>query len=106
MTARLVAAHLPVPEVMICAEDVRLGKPSPEGYVKAAAGLAVDPSRCVVVEDSPAGVEAGRAAGAQVLAITTTHSADQLARANVVVADLSLVRTTCTDDLIELSARS
>ena len=91
---------------MICAEDVGAGKPSPEGYLKASAGLGVDPSQCVVVEDSPAGVDAGRAAGARVLAITTTHGADRVARADVVVADLSFVRATCTDDQIELSARS
>lgn len=106
MTARLTAARLRVPDIMICAEDVVTGKPSPEGYLKAAAALGFDASTCVVVEDSPAGIAAGRAAGAQVLAITTTHDGRQVSDADVIVTDLSCVRVTSTDDGVELSARS
>jgi sugar-phosphatase len=103
MAARLGAARLPVPEIMICAEDVGAGKPSPEGYLKAAAGLGFDASQCVVVEDAPAGIAAGRAAGAQVLAVTTTHEAQQVSSADAVVADLSFVLLTATGDGLELS---
>jgi mannitol-1-/sugar-/sorbitol-6-phosphatase len=106
MTARLEAARLPIPETMICAEDVAVGKPSPEGYLRAAAALGFDAGRCVVVEDAPAGIAAGRAAGARVLAVTTTHTAHQVASADVIVADLSCLRATSTDDGVVLSTTS
>jgi mannitol-1-/sugar-/sorbitol-6-phosphatase len=105
MTARLDAARLPIPDILICAEDVAAGKPNPEGYLKAAAGLGFDASQCVVVEDAPAGIAAGLAAGAQVLAVTTTHDADQVSSADVIVADLSWVRTRSTNEGVELSAQ-
>lgn len=79
MRARLEAAGLPAPEVFIGAEDVTAGKPDPEGYLAAAAGLGVDPARCLVIEDAPAGLRAGRAAGAHVLAVATSHPAAELA---------------------------
>jgi sugar-phosphatase len=103
MTARLAAAQLPVPETMICAEDVAAGKPSPEGYLKAAAALGVDATHCVVVEDAPAGIAAGLAAGAQVLAVTTTHTADQVAGADLVVVDLSCLQVRPTNDGVVLT---
>jgi mannitol-1-/sugar-/sorbitol-6-phosphatase len=88
MTARLAAAGLPVPDVLVTAEDVRHGKPAPDGYLQAARALGVSPADCVVVEDSPAGVEAGKAAGALVAAVTTTHPAAALQAADLVVAGL------------------
>ncbi len=63
--ARLGAAGLVAP-VLVTVEDVRRGKPDPEGYLVAAGRLGVAPQRCLVVEDAPAGVAAGRAAGAAV----------------------------------------
>jgi mannitol-1-/sugar-/sorbitol-6-phosphatase len=72
-TERLQRAGLPVPAVLICAEDVRRGKPSPDVYLLAAAALAVPPAECIVIEDAPAGVQAARAAGMSVVALTTTH---------------------------------
>ena len=92
--ARLVGAGLPEPSVLVSAEDVREGKPSPEGYLLAAGLLATSPSSCLVVEDAPPGIEAARAAGATVVALTSTHPAALLARAHRVVtslADLHLV---------------
>jgi mannitol-1-/sugar-/sorbitol-6-phosphatase len=77
-TERLRSAGLPLPGVLVCAEDVVRGKPSPEVYLMAAAGLAVAPSDCLVVEDAPAGVEAARAAGMGVVALTTTHRQQEL----------------------------
>ena len=103
MTARLAAAHLPIPETMVCAEDVATGKPSPEGYLKAAAALGFDTTRCVVVEDAPAGIAAGLAAGAQLVAVTTTHTADQVANADVIVEDLSCLRASSTNDGVVLT---
>jgi sugar-phosphatase len=89
MLPRLEAAGLTPPEVMITADDVTRGKPDPEGYTMAAHRLGVDPQRCLVVEDAPAGIAAGLASGAQVLAVTTTHETDELTRAHAVVPDLS-----------------
>lgn len=91
MEARLAAAGLPIPAVLVSAEAVTVGKPDPEGYLKAAAALGRDIRRCLVVEDAPAGIEAGRAAGARVLAVATSHPAAELAAADAVVADLTAV---------------
>lgn len=89
MRTRLAAAGLPVPDVLIAAEDVSAGKPDPDGYMKAAAALGVDIEHCLVVEDAPAGISAGRAAGAWTLAVATSHPASELESADAVVADLT-----------------
>ena len=77
--ARLIDAGLRVPEVLVCAEDVEHGKPSPDVCLVAAARLGVQPADRVVVEDAPAGIEAAHAAGMRVIALTTTHPASDLA---------------------------
>lgn len=64
---RLAEAGFPAPRVLVGATDVRAGKPHPEGFLAAADALGVDPARCVVFEDSPAGIEAGLAAGCHVV---------------------------------------
>ena len=81
MIARLAAAGLPAPEQMITAESVEKGKPDPEPYRRGAEILGVNPADCIVVEDAPSGVKAGLAAGARVLAVMGTHSAEQLREA-------------------------
>jgi sugar-phosphatase len=78
-TERLTDAGLPIPGVLVCAEDVVHGKPSPDVYLLAAAGLGVSPSDCIVVEDAPAGIQAARSAGMSVVALTTTHRPEDLA---------------------------
>ncbi len=88
-TARLAAAGLPVPRVLISADDVSRGKPEPEGYLQAASELCLHPVDCVVIEDTLPGVLAGKAAGCMVLAISTTRSADQLRGADLVLPDLT-----------------
>lgn len=77
-TERLKRAGIPIPGVLICAEDVVRGKPCPDVYLLAAAGLGVEPAECVVVEDAPAGIEAARAAGMGVIALRTTHRCEEL----------------------------
>jgi sugar-phosphatase len=62
-SARLRAAGLPVPRVLVTADDVRHGKPDPEGYSLAVQRLGVDPGRTIVLEDSLTGIAAARAAG-------------------------------------------
>jgi mannitol-1-/sugar-/sorbitol-6-phosphatase len=69
---RLRAAGLPIPKTMITSNDVKIGKPDPEPYLKAAAKLGFAASDCIVVEDAPAGVRAGKAAGSRVIAFPTT----------------------------------
>jgi len=64
--ARLRAANLPIPEVLITAEDVQRGKPDPQGFLLGAQRLGVRIDECLVFEDSPAGVAAAKAAGADV----------------------------------------
>jgi sugar-phosphatase len=89
--ARLGIAGLAVPQVLVTAEDVVAGKPDPQGYLRAAHLLGVPPGECLVVEDAAAGVRAGRAAGARVLGLLTTHTADELAAADHLAEDLSAV---------------
>ncbi|MCW8384397.1 HAD family hydrolase [Streptomyces justiciae] len=88
-TARMAAAGLALPEVRITAESVGASKPDPEGFLKGAAELGVEPSECIVFEDSGAGITAGRAAGMQVVGVgprADFHEPD------VVVRDLTQVR--------------
>jgi len=69
---RIRAAGLPMPKHMITSDDVQHGKPDPEPYLKAAQILGFPPGECIVVEDAPAGIRAGQAAGTRVLALRTT----------------------------------
>lgn len=88
VTARLHAAGLAVPDVLVTAEDVASGKPDPDGYLLAARKIGVPAEQCVVIEDAPAGIRSARAAGAAVIGVTTTHRATELEEADSVVASL------------------
>lgn len=90
-TERLRHAGLPIPPVLVCAEDVARGKPNPDVYLMAAAALGVPPADCIVIEDAPAGIEAARAAGMGVVALTTTHPAEDLS-ADARASSLSAIR--------------
>ena len=59
-----------------CSEDVQEGKPNPEVFLKAAAGLSISPAQCVVFEDSPHGIEAAQNANMKSVALTTSHTAN------------------------------
>lgn len=89
--ARLEAAGLPIPRVLIASERIERGKPFPDGYLAGARGLHIPPTNCIVFEDTPPGIEAGVAAGAQVVGLATTYGADRLTAAARVVRDLSEV---------------
>jgi len=69
---RIRAAGLPLPKKLITSNDIVQGKPHPEPYLKGASALGFPPTECVVLEDVPAGVRAGKAAGAKVIAIRAT----------------------------------
>jgi len=75
---RLRTAGLPVPERIITADHIENGKPHPEPYLKAASALGFPAIECVVVEDVPAGIRAGKAAGARVIAFPTTVQTSEL----------------------------
>jgi len=70
---RLHAAGLPIPAQMVTSNDIVNGKPSPEPYLKGAELLGLAAADCVVVEDAPAGIRSGKAAGARVIALQTTE---------------------------------
>lgn len=85
---RFRSASLPLPWVQIYGEDVERSKPHPEGYLKAAKLLAVDPADCIVIEDAPHGITAGKAAGCTVVGVATTHTSDDLAKADACFSSL------------------
>ncbi len=85
-TSRLAAAGLPLPAVLVTADDVAAGKPDPEGYLEAARRLGRPPADCLVLEDAPAGVQAALAAGMRVVGLPTTHPADELREATLVAS--------------------
>lgn len=101
--ARLAAVGI-LPKTLIAADDVTRGKPDPEPYLLGARALGVDPAACVVFEDAPAGLRAGRAAGMATVALTTTHRADEL-DADLVVADLSALSVLVTGGGVEIAVR-
>jgi sugar-phosphatase len=89
-TKRLVAASLPIPDVLVTSDDVARGKPDPASYLEAARRLGALTTRSIVLEDAPVGVESGRAAGATVIGVTTTFAA--LTGCHYLVPDLRAIR--------------
>ncbi|WP_405802885.1 HAD-IA family hydrolase [Streptomyces sp. NBC_01187] len=100
--ARLRAVGIEAP-LVIAADDITRGKPDPEPYLLAAEKLGADPARCVVFEDAPAGLEAGRRAGMRTVGLVTTHPREEL-RADVVVPNLSAVSAQITAAGVALTA--
>ncbi|MEO6910737.1 MAG: HAD-IA family hydrolase [Edaphobacter sp.] len=88
LLGRLKAAGLPIPERIISADMVERGKPDPEPYRRGAELLGFPPEDCIVIEDAPSGVGAGVAAGARVLGVLGTHSAEELGEAGWIVPSL------------------
>ncbi|MEJ8633852.1 HAD family hydrolase [Streptomyces sp. NPDC006475] len=106
-TRRLAEARLEEvgirPKNLIAADDITRGKPDPEPFLLGARRLGVRPEGCVVFEDAPAGLTAGRAAGMRTVALTTTHEATELL-ADVVVRDLSAVSAQVSGAGLEITA--
>jgi mannitol-1-/sugar-/sorbitol-6-phosphatase len=94
---RLRHTGVPLPSVLITADDVVHGKPHPEAYLLAAAKLGVAPGKCVVVEDAPAGITAAHAAGTRVVALATTHSPAELGEADVRAARLTDIQISASE---------
>jgi sugar-phosphatase len=93
-SARLRFGGLPVPKILVTAEDVANGKPHPEPYLKGAERMGVKPADCLVIEDAPAGIQAARAGGMKVIGITSTYAAARLSEADFVVQKLPQIQVT------------
>lgn len=91
--ARLTRAGLPIPKTMVTADQVQRGKPDPEPYLLGAKRLGLSVDQCVVIEDAPAGITAGRRAGMRVIGVQSTHTREALLANSV---------TAIADDLTQL----
>jgi len=87
-TARLKLTGIPIPRVLVAAEDVTHGKPHPEPYLKGAELLGVNPDKCLVIEDAPAGIRSAHRGGMKVIALTSSYPASVLSEADAIVARL------------------
>lgn len=81
---------------IVAAEDITHSKPNPDGYLKAAKALGIEPNSCIVVEDAPSGVKAARTAGMRVVAVTSTHNKKELEGATLILGQL---KPGCIDEL-------
>jgi len=103
-TNRIKQANLPFPQKLITADDITNSKPHPEGYLKAASFFNSASSDCLVIEDTPVGVEAGKAAGMKVIAVANTYKIDQLSVADLVIQDLTEIHfTSCSNTHLTIS---
>jgi sugar-phosphatase len=91
MISRLTFAGVPIPPVFVTAERVVHGKPHPEPYEAGARLLGFSPAECLVIEDAPAGIAAGKAAGCKVLAVASSHDKRELGAADWIVPSLTEV---------------
>jgi mannitol-1-/sugar-/sorbitol-6-phosphatase len=91
---RMKLAGLPLPLVMVGADDVTKGKPDPQPYLKGAEMLGFPGSQCIVIEDALAGVRAAHAGKMDVIAMATTYKPDELKEADAVVTGLAQIRVT------------
>lgn len=102
-TSRLRSAGLLIPHALVTANEVTNGKPSPEPYLKGAELLGYAAADCLVVEDTPPGIESAHAAGMKCVALLTTYSAQKLTAADAIIRDLRDVTISlahCTRSLV------
>ena len=102
---RLKLTGLPIPPVLICADEIERGKPDPQGYLTAAARLHRSADECVVIEDAPLGIEAAQAARMRVIAIAATYARDRLASADAVVETLADLTIRSDADGVQIDIR-
>lgn len=88
-SSRLKVAGLPMPSILVTADEVKDGKPHPEPYLKGAERMGLAPKDCLVVEDTPAGIQAAHAAGMPVIALKTTYPAEFLNEADAIAVSLA-----------------
>jgi sugar-phosphatase len=95
-SARRIAGGLPHPEVFITCELVKHGKPQPDAYLLGAERLGLAPQECVVVEDAPAGILSGLAAGCQVIAVNAPAQSPKLDQVDLILSSLTQIKVTKT----------
>ena len=91
-TTRMRRFGVPIPNILVTADDVQQGKPHPEPYLRGAELLRVNPADCVVVEDAPAGIQAAHAAGMKVISLPSTYPENELHEADAIVSGLSEIK--------------
>ncbi|CAI1654852.1 Phosphatase YfbT [Serratia fonticola] len=104
--ARRLAGGVPLPEVFITSERVKQGKPHPDAYLLGAQGLGLAPQDCVVVEDAPAGILSGLAAGCQVIAVNAPVDTPKLDQVDLILSSLEQLKIAKSEQgaVIELIA--
>ena len=93
-TSRMRRLGVPVPDILVTADDVKNGKPDPEPYRKGTELLRVDAAQCLAVEDAPAGIRSAHAAGMRVVSLPTTYPVAELREADVIVSGLENIKVT------------
>ena len=96
---RLTFCGLPIPTILITADAVKSGKPAPEPYLIAAKKLRLAPAQCLVIEDSPIGIQSASSAGMHVVAVTSTYSQADLAKADVIINQLNDIEILSSHDV-------
>jgi sugar-phosphatase len=101
-TSRLRLASLPIPRVLVTADEVSNGKPHPEPYLKGAQLLGFDPVDCLVIEDAPAGIQSAHAGGMKAIGVASTFPASELHAADAVVSALQQIRVSVQDGKLQV----
>lgn len=104
-TNRIRHARLPMPRILVTADDVKLGKPDPQGYLLAAAQLGVDAGECLVFEDSHPGIAAGQNARMCVVAVARSRPKWQPQEADWVINGLEDVLVTQSQGVLKVTLR-
>jgi mannitol-1-/sugar-/sorbitol-6-phosphatase len=102
---RLSAAGFPLPRVLVPIDEIERGKPDPEGYLKAAKLLGIEPLDCAVFEDTRPGIEAAQAAGMTAIGLLTTFPAEALGCAWT-IRDFRDIRLECAEPGFRISTAS
>lgn len=105
MRSRLREAGMTTPRHTVGGDTITMGKPHPEGYLRGAGILTRQPGECLVVEDAPAGVRAGKAAGCQVLAVASSHRPDELQEADWIIASIDQITVSVDAETASLKLR-
>ena len=95
--SRLRLGNLPVPRVLVSADEVVKGKPDPEPFLKGAELLGMNAEECLVIEDAPAGIRAAHAGGMKVIALPSTYPVSELQEADAVIEGLQQIRVESLD---------
>jgi mannitol-1-/sugar-/sorbitol-6-phosphatase len=100
---RLRMVGVPVPKVLITADDVINGKPHPEPYLKGAQALGFEANQCLVIEDAPAGIRSAHAAGMKAIGFASTYKAEQLTEADAVIKKFTELTVTVDKNFLSVN---